>query len=76
MHEDEELPVSGFQRGVLVGVALGLAGGLVVGMLVAPASGRRTRRRLARGAQHLSDRAAAAMDSASERVRSGLRRDS
>jgi gas vesicle protein len=75
MNEDEESPVDGFQRGVLVGVALGLAGGLVVGLLVAPASGRRTRRRLARGAHHLSDRASAAVESAGERVRSGLRRE-
>lgn len=73
---DEEAPVSGWQRGILVGVALGLAGGLVVGLLVAPVSGRRTRRRIANRARHLGERASAVVESAGERVRSGLRRES
>jgi hypothetical protein len=58
-----------------VGVVLGLAGGLVVGLLVAPAPGRSTRRRLVRGARHLSERASTVVGKAGERLKVGLHRE-
>jgi gas vesicle protein len=69
---EEAVEQSHFLRGVLVGMGLGLAGGLCAGLLMAPASGRRTRRRIARSAEQMRRRATHAVETAGERL-GGLR---
>lgn len=61
-------------RGFALGATLGIIGGVAIGLLWAPEEGRKTRKKLARKGEELSNKAGDALDSASEWVEKGRKR--
>lgn len=69
MYYEDETGGLPFLTGIVVGVAIGAG----LALLVAPQSGRRTRRRLARTVEDVTDDAVGRWDNVADELRSAVR---
>lgn len=69
MYYDEESATVSFLSGLVVGVAIGAG----LALLLAPQSGRRTRRRLVRSVEGVTDRATGRWDDVTDDLRGAVR---